>query len=172
MCHRVLQINCGHFTIRLTFKLFDKNLRKFSEVIFKLYSSTLFYIFVVGWINMAKLASRTAICELRRAGKNNWPAKDDCLSICNQVWCYGWIWKKSPQPTKGSKTNEKFPGRHQDVDKGGSKSVNVETSQKYNVSHRTISGAVNEDLEMKSNVKRPRNLLTARQWASYGVFSR
>ena len=44
--------------MRVTFKLL---------VIFKLYSLTLFNICVVGWIILAEIASRMAICELRRA---------------------------------------------------------------------------------------------------------
>ena len=49
-------VNWDYFTMRITFKPMDRNLGKFSEVVFKLYSLLLFNIFVVVWIIIAVLA--------------------------------------------------------------------------------------------------------------------
>ena len=67
---------------------------------------------------------------------------------------------------KGLKANQNFSGATEKVDKGGPNSVDVKSlkvAKKCNVSHRAISRVVNEDLRMKSYMRRCCNLLNATQ---------
>ena len=136
--YRVRQVNWDCFISLVTFKLFARNWWKFSDFIFKLYSSTLvnFYFcdrlhYYVGINTTNDHMRKEARWELSvRHHITNWLCKDNCLAGLNHVWCYRRCWKKSPHATKGSKTNKKFSGRFEEVDKGRSNSVKFDTSQK------------------------------------------
>ena len=68
---------------------------------------------------------------------------------------------KSPQPLKRLQANQNFLGKTEKVNKADPTQLMSILAKRHNVSHRTISRAVNEDLGMRSYVRRCRNLFTA-----------
>lgn len=86
--------------------------------------------------------------------KKHLATKDNCLSSCSQVSWYEWSWRKSPQPTKGSKRSIKTDPCQ----------LMMKLAEKLYVRHRAINTAVNEDLVIKSYVRRCQNLFTLRTY--------
>ena len=69
---------------------------------------------------------------------------------------------KPPKLSPRLKTNQNFSGQTEKGDKGNSNSINVKNDKKRNISHKTNSRTVNDDLAMSSYVRSRCNLLTAR----------
>ena len=121
---------------------------------------------------MAEQVKRTTICELRRAGKScpeiirstGYP-KSTVYRIVAKFDSEGTVDRKIHKPRKDRKRTKTFlAGLKRSLKADPTQSM-AKLAKKRNVSDRTIRRAVNEDLGMKSYVRRPRNLLTARSKA-------
>ena len=117
---------------------------------------------------MAEQVMRTTICELRRAG-NSCPeiirstgfAKSTFYRIVAKFDSQGTVERKTHNPRKDCKRTKTFlAGLKRSLKTDPTQSM-AKLARKRNVSDRTMRRAVNEDLGMKSYVRRRRNHLTA-----------
>ena len=121
---------------------------------------------------MAELARRTTICEMRRAGnspsdivKSTGYAKTTVYRVVANFDAEGKVERSRHSPRSDRKRTKTFlAGLKRSLKADPSQSMS-KLAKKRNVSRRTISRAVNEDLGMKSYIRRRRNLLTARSKA-------
>ena len=119
-------------------------------------------------LSMAELARRMTICELRRAGNSS---SDIIKSTGNAKTRIYRVVAKFDAEVKFEQSRHSLPKdrkRTKTFLAGLKRSIKADPTQsmsklakRRNVSHRTISRAVNEDLGM-TYVRRRRNLLTAR----------
>ena len=121
---------------------------------------------------MAEQVKQTTICELRRAGKScpeiirstGYP-KSTVYRIVAKFDSERTVDRKIHKPRKDRKRTKTFlAGLNRSLKADPTQSM-AKLAKKRNVSDRTIRRAVNEDLGMKSYVRRRRNLLTARSKA-------
>ena len=118
---------------------------------------------------MVELARRTTICEMRRAGnsvpdiiKSTGYAKSTVYRVVAAFDAEGKVQRSRHSPRSDRKRTKTFlAGLKRTLKADPSQSMS-KLAQKRRVSRSTISRAVNEDLGMKSYVRRVRNLLTTR----------
>ena len=117
---------------------------------------------------MAELARRMAICELRRAGnspsdiiKSTGYAKTTVYWVLAKLDAEGKVQRSCHSPCNDRKGTKTFlAGLKKSIKADPTQSMS-KLAKKRNVSHRTISRAVIEDLGMSSYIRRCRNLLIA-----------
>ena len=118
---------------------------------------------------MTELARRTTICELRRAGssvshiiKSTGYAKSTVYRVVAAFDAEGKVQRSRHSPRSDRKRTKTFLAGLKRTLKSDPSQPMSKLAQKCSVSRSTISRAVNEDLDMKSYVRRVRNLLTTR----------
>ena len=121
---------------------------------------------------MTELAQRTTICELRRAGssvsdiiKSTGYAKSTVYRVVAAFDAEGKVQRSRHSPRSDRKRTKTFLAGLKRTLKSDPSQPMSKLAQKRSVSRSTISRAVNEDLDMKSYVRRVRNLLTTRSRA-------
>ena len=121
---------------------------------------------------MTELAQRMTICELRRAGssvsdiiKSTGYAKSTVYRVVAAFDAEGTVQRSRHSPRSDQKRTKTFLAGLKRTLKSEPSQPMSKLAQKRSVSRSTISRAVNEDLDMKSYVRRVRNLLTTRSRA-------
>ena len=121
---------------------------------------------------MTELARRTTICELRRAGssvsdiiKSTGYAKSTVYRVVAAFDAECKVQRSRHSRCSDRKRTKTFLAGLKRTLKSDPSQPMSKLAQKRSVSRSTISRAVNEDLDMKSYVRRVRNLLTTRSRA-------
>ena len=118
---------------------------------------------------MSELVKRTTICELRNAGKSPTEiilatgyAKATVYRVVNNFDLTGKFDRSSHSPRKDRKRTPCFiKSLKKSISKNPTTSMKT-LAKRRNVSRRTISRAVNNDLGMRSYVRSRKNILTTR----------
>lgn len=121
---------------------------------------------------MAELARRTTICEMRRAGnsvsdiiKSTGYAKSTVYRVATAFDDEGKVERSQHCPRSDRKRTKTFLAGLKRSLKSDPSQPMSKLAEKRSVSRSTISRAINEDLGMKSYVRRVHNLLTTRSRA-------
>ena len=121
---------------------------------------------------MTELARRTTICELRRAGSSvsdiimsTGYARSTIYRVVAAFDAEGKVQRSRHSPRSDRKRTKTFLAGLKRTLKSDPSQPMSKLAQKRSMSRSTISRAVNENLDMKSYVRRVRNLLTTRSRA-------